>query len=298
MNIINREELQDIIFQLEQALYNHQQWHNSIIRSLVCRLPADRHDISADAHKECRFGQWFYETASEKLRQHKGFVALGEEHQKMHQLAAKLLISVNNGVSILPYDYDNFSNTLEKMRLELAVLQRELSELLYNRDALTGAINRMNMLPLLREQQELVKRHMQACSIAMLDLDHFKIINDQHGHTAGDCVLAGVSRFIIENIRPYDKFFRVGGEEFLICFQNANTEQARDMIERLRIGIAAMKIPISKNNELSITASFGIASIEADASIEQSIEQADKALYQAKTAGRNCIKTWSQEARL
>ncbi len=56
---LDREELQDIIFQLEQVLYNHQEWYNSIIRSLICRLPSDRHDTSTDAHKECRFGQWY-----------------------------------------------------------------------------------------------------------------------------------------------------------------------------------------------------------------------------------------------
>lgn len=284
---LDREKLQDIIFQLEQALYNHQQWYNSIIRSLICKLPSDRHDTNADAHKECRFGQWYYETSSEKLRQYPGFIALGEEHLSMHKIATKLLVTINNGGTVSSYDYDNFANVLEKMRLEIAVLQREFSELLYNRDALTGAINRISMLQVLREQQALVKRNVQLCSIAILDLDHFKTVNDQYGHTAGDYVLAGISRFIIENIRPYDKFFRIGGEEFLICFQNADTKLAFEMIERLRIGISEMKINFNENQCINITASFGISSIESDSSIEQSIEYADKALYKAKNHGRN-----------
>lgn len=290
---LDREELQDIIFQLEQALYNHQQWYNSIIRSLICKLPSDRHDTNTDAHKECRFGQWYYETSSEKLRQHPGFIALGEEHLHMHKITTKLLVTINNGGTVSSYDYDDLANSLEKMRLEISGLQRELNELLYNRDALTGAINRVTMLQVLREQQALVKRKVQLCSIAMLDLDHFKTVNDQYGHTAGDYVLAGISRFIIENIRPYDKFFRIGGEEFLICFQNTNTKLAFEMVERLRIGISEMQINVNENQFINITASFGISSIESDSSIEHSIEYADKALYKAKNAGRNNTQIWS-----
>jgi diguanylate cyclase (GGDEF)-like protein len=292
LDILTREELQSFIFQLEQALYNHQQWYNLTIRSLICKLPVDKHDVSNHPHKECRFGQWYYETASEKLCQHPGFIELGEEHRKMHALAAKLLETVNRGAVVSPYDYDSFSNSIERMRLELSVLQRELTELLYNRDALTGAINRVNMLPVLREQQELVKRKVQACSITMLDLDDFKNVNDKLGHAAGDCVLAGIARYIIETIRPYDKLFRVGGEEFLICFQNANQELALEMVERLRIGISLLKINIHKKEKVSITASFGISSIESDISVEQSIENADQALYMAKNDGKNCTGIW------
>ena len=292
INSLSREELQEIIFQLEQALYNHQQRYNSIIRSLICRLPSDRHDIDPHAHEECRFGQWYYEVASEKLRQNPGFIALGEEHRLLHQVTSKLLITINNGGTVSPYDYDNFANVLERMRLEISVLQREMGELIYNRDSLTGAINRISMLPMLREQQALVKRNVQACSIAMLDLDHFKKINDQYGHPAGDSVLASISRFIIENIRPYDKFFRIGGEEFLICFQNADPKLTFDMVERIRVGISKLRIHVNENQIIKVSASFGIASLEADASIEQSIEYADKALYKAKSEGRNNTKIW------
>ncbi|KTD25184.1 diguanylate cyclase [Legionella maceachernii] len=290
INSLSREELQEAILQLEQALYNHQQWHNALIRSLTCRLPADQHDMSQDAHKECRFGQWYYRSASEKLRQLPGFSALGEEHLKMHKEATNLLSAIDNGRTIQPFDYDNFSNALEKVRLEISALQRELGELLYNRDALTGAINRTSMLAVLREQQNLVKRNIQACSIVMLDLDHFKKVNDQYGHTAGDYVLASISRFIIEHLRPYDKFFRVGGEEFLICLQNADAKFALKIIKRLGEGIASMKINVNQNEAIHVTVSFGIAEIENDITVEQSIEHADQALYKAKAEGRNCAR--------
>ncbi|KTD59592.1 regulatory protein (GGDEF, PAS, PAC domains) [Legionella santicrucis] len=290
IDFLNREELQEFIFQFEQALYNHQQWYNSIIRSLVCRLPPDQHDVSVNAHKECRFGQWYYGSSSHKLKQHGAFIALGEEHHYMHKAATTLLVSINNDNKVSPHDYDIFSNSMEKLHLEISALQRELNELLYSRDSLTGTINRNNMLPILREQQELVKRQVQLCCIAMLDLDKFKNLNDQHGHLAGDCVLATVSRFIIENMRPYDKVFRVGGDEFLLCLQNTNTVVASEIIERIRSGIAKMAIHINNNESVHITVSIGLTSLKTNISIEQAIEQADQALYKAKNEGRNCIR--------
>ncbi|WP_454783249.1 diguanylate cyclase [Legionella sp. WA2022007384] len=288
----SREELQDFIFQFEQALYNHHQWYNSIIRSLICRLPPDRHDMGSSAHKECRFGQWYYETAFKRLNQHPGFIALGEVHLQMHKAAATLLIAISKGNPVLPHDYDLFSNNMEKLHLEISTMQRELSELLYNRDPLTGSINRNNMLPMLREQQELVNRQIQLCSIVMVDLDRFKEINDKYGHAAGDSVLASVCRFIMQNMRPYDKIFRVGGDEFLLCYQNTNNELALEITERIRIGISSLKININHNKTVHLTASFGISHLKTGITIEESIENADKALYKAKEEGRNCVRVF------
>ena len=289
IELINREEIQDCIFQLEQGIYYHQQWYNGIIRSLICRVPTERHDINHDAHKECRFGQWYYQAAPEKMRHHPGFIALGEEHLKMHETATKLLTSINNNDAITPYDYDAFSNFLERMRLELTALQKELNELLYNRDSLTGALNATNLLPMLQEQLELVKRKVQSCGLALFELDGFKSMDNRYGNAASNAVLAGVARFIIEHMRPYDRIFRLGNETFLLCFQNANKNLAYEMIERLRIGIST--IPIKMEQEIiHITASFGIASIEAEQTVEQSLQQLEHALDKAKADGRNCTR--------
>ncbi|QMT59840.1 diguanylate cyclase [Legionella sp. PC997] len=288
----SREELQDFIFQFEQALYNHHQWYNLIIRSLICRLPPDLHDMSTSAHKECQFGQWYYQTASKRLNQHPGFIALGEEHLQMHRAAATLLVAISKGNPVSPHDYDIFSNTMEKLHLEISAMQRELSELLYNRDPLTGSINRNNMLPILREQQELVNRQIQLCSLVMVDLDHFKEINDKYGLAAGDSVLASVCRFIMENMRPYDKIFRVGGDEFLLCYQNTNTDLALEITERIRIGISSLKINIDNLKTIHLTASFGISHLKTGITIEESIKNADQALYKAKKEGRNCVQVF------
>ncbi len=289
---VTRDELQGILAQLEQALYNHQQWHAALIRTLVCKLPGDRHDISPEAHQECRFGQWYYGKVPEKLRNHPGFIALGEEHQRMHQLAATLLMEARAGKTVATFDFDNFTNALDRLRLEIAALERELEDSLYNHDSLTGAITRFGILPTLREQQELIKRETQLCCIAMMDLDDFKAVNDLHGHLVGDQVLAETVHYIIEHLRPYDKVFRYGGEEFLLFLQHTDLALGYDMLERVRAGLAAMSVDIDGQTEVHITASFGLALLDPDTPVETSIDRADKAMYAAKSAGRNCVRIW------
>lgn len=287
-----QNETQAVLLQLDQAIYNHSKWYDSITRTLVCRLPYDRCDVAQDAHRQCRFGQWYYSVEPEKLRTHPGFMAIEAEHKKMHQYAGKLLQTAASGAVISSLDFDSFNNALERLRLQIFTLKHELEESLSNLDSLTGANNRIGMLPKLRELQDLVKRHVQSCCIVMMDIDHFKIVNDTYGHSAGDLVLAACARYVMNHFRPYDKLFRYGGEEFLICMQNADVTAAHDVVERVRQGLAATPIEYGGKSPLQISMSFGLTLLDPDVSVEQSIDRADKAMYAAKTAGRNCTRIW------
>lgn len=287
---MSREELQKALFELEQALHNHLQWHRNLIRTLACRSPFDKHDVIPKAYEECRFGQWYYGDTTKIFADHPGFIAIGEAHRLMHQLAAQLLLNLGESKPILPSDYDHFSNSLERLQLEIQALRSELENTLFNRDQLTMAINRVSMLPILREQQELCRRDFQTCALAMIDIDHFKKVNDKYGHIVGDKVLMMVAHYLMESVRAYDKVFRYGGEEFLICMPHSDLQQARVMIERLRSGIEAMSLNVGAPKPVSVTVSCGMALLDANAAIEDSIDAADKAMYDAKTSGRNQIK--------
>ncbi len=291
---VTRDEMQKIVAQLKEALHSHQQWHAALIRTLVCKLPADKRDTQPEAHKECRFGQWYYSDAPEKLRTHPGFVAMGEEHQRMHHLARLLLLAVNAGSSTTPLDFDNFANSLDRLRLEIAALERELEDSLFNRDVLTGAITRFGILPTLREQQELVKRRAQQCCVVMMDLDRFKAINDLYGHIAGDRVLSDSARFLIKHLRPYDKVFRYGGEEFLLCLPYIELAPGHARVASLCDGLAAQEIDIGESKPIHISASFGVTLLDPDVPVETAIDRADKAMYAAKAAGRNRVMVWDE----
>jgi diguanylate cyclase (GGDEF)-like protein len=293
LSYISREDLQKSIEQLEQALYNHQVWYNGLTRTMICRLPGDEHDLAKNAYEHCRFGQWYYgENIPQKLKEHQGFIAIGDEHRHMHQMCTQLLIE-NESNSIKTIDYDKFANALERMRLEIYALKRELDETLYNHDPLTGAVTRVSMLPILREHQELLKRENQSCVIAMMDIDHFKRINDQYGHSAGDLVLVELINFSMKKIRPYDKIFRYGGEEFLFLMQNTDMTVAFDIITRLCNEIAKLSIDIGTQHFVSTSVSFGVTTLDPNIPVEESIDRADKALYEAKAAGRNCVMVWT-----
>lgn len=289
---VTLNETQAIVMQLDQAIHQHNEWYASLIRTLVCRLPYDRRDVATDAHRECRFGQWFYSREPGRLRRHAGFAAIEVEHERMHRMAAELLLASAAGKAIPVHDYNDFANTLERLHLELHTLKREHEDLLYNHDPLTGAYGRLGMLTRLREMQELVKRRVQACCIAMMDLDDFKTVNDRHGHVAGDQALAASAHYVMEHLRPYDNTFRYGGEEFLICLQNTDLTHGQALVERLREGLAALPIAVEGQEALHVTASFGVALLDPDVAVEQSIARADKALYAAKAAGRNCSRLW------
>lgn len=287
-----QNEMQATLLQLDQAISNHSQWYDSILRTLICRLPYDRRDTAKDAYRQCRFGQWYYDEVSDALRTHPGFIAIEIEHKNMHQLAANLLQMSASGAAITPLDFDHFSNVLERLRLQLYSLKHELDDSLYNLDTLTGANNRIGMLTKLREQQVLVKRQVQSCCIVMMDIDHFKAVNDTYGHVAGDQVLAASARHVMGHLRPYDKLFRYGGEEFLLCMPNTNTTDGYAVTERVRLGLAANQIAYGGTASLLITMSFGVTLLDSDISVEQSIERADKAMYVAKTTGRNRTCVW------
>jgi len=289
---VTRDQLQAVISQLKEALYSHQQWHGALIRSLVCKLPGDKHDTNPAAHTECRFGQWYYGKAPEKLRSHPGFISMGDEHQRMHHLARLLLIAADAGNPVSTLDFDNFANALERLRLEIFALEREMEDSPFNHDSLTGAITRYGILPMLREQQELVKRHAQLCYIAMMDMDNFKAINDLHGHSTGDRVLAASVHYLIKHLRPYDKVFRYGGEEFLLCMPYTELTSGIDRVKELNEGLAALEIDIGEKEPLHFSVSFGMALLDPDIPVEASIDRADKALYTAKAAGRNCVRIW------
>ena len=166
--------------------------------------------------------------------------------------------------------------------------EQGITSSLTNVDELTGLLNRVAMELDIEREQAQAKRTGKPLSLAMLDADLFKVVNDDYGHHFGDYVLETLADCFEENIRPRDRAYRYGGEEFLILLPETTAEEAHEVMERLRKETAATTI---ESNEISIvqTVSIGVALLEPDEAYEQGIERADKALYQAKENGRNQV---------
>lgn len=154
------------------------------------------------------------------------------------------------------------------------------------RDALTGLANRRLLMNRLSEECERVSRAHPSFAIVMLDVDHFKLINDQFGHDAGDKVLIKISRTIEAELREYDLCGRWGGEEFLVFLPNTDLAAAEGVVQRIRHGIRNMQLQITQTPIL-ITVSAGLTVYQKDETASETINRADHALLQAKRDGRD-----------
>jgi len=175
-------------------------------------------------------------------------------------------------------------------RLEKA--NRRLKELATT-DELTGLWNRRRFLEMLAQECRRAGRSGADLALAMLDLDHFKVVNDTYGHALGDRVLAEAASIIRRAARATDVVARYGGEEFMVLMPEASAVDARNAAERIRTHIA--RHPISDGTiDVGITASVGVSALKdgGPGGPDHLIRRADEALYAAKQAGRNCIKTW------
>jgi len=148
----------------------------------------------------------------------------------------------------------------------------------------------------LKEEMSHSKRFEVPLSLVMIDIDHFKKINDTHGHLAGDYVLIKTAELLKSMCRKEDVLARYGGEEFLMILRNTDEEGAALQAERIRKEIASTSI-VSEGNEINITISLGVACIQADSECEdykKFIKEADQSLYQSKKQGRNCTTKASE----
>ncbi|HPM66358.1 MAG TPA: GGDEF domain-containing protein [Piscinibacter sp.] len=172
-------------------------------------------------------------------------------------------------------------------RLEAALTQvRELSE----RDELTGLQNRRSILALLTEERARFSRGGLAFGVAILDIDHFKRVNDRHGHAMGDEVLRAFAKIVAGRLRSTDRIARYGGEEFLLLLTNSpEAPSAQLAVERLRCAVA--EYPWSDlAAELQVTCSIGLTMSCAGEGVAEMLERADAALYRAKSDGRNAVR--------
>jgi diguanylate cyclase (GGDEF)-like protein len=154
------------------------------------------------------------------------------------------------------------------------------------RDPLTDTGNRIAMDQTLQREIEMSRRHLQPLSLLMLDIDHFKHVNDNHGHSAGDDVLKAVAASIKNQLRNVDMVFRFGGEEFLILLSNTGRESAAMVGERLRFAAQEQEYA-ADGKSIELTVSLGCSTLLPGESAESLLRRADSALYVAKRTGRN-----------
>ena len=167
--------------------------------------------------------------------------------------------------------------------------QREALRVLHEHDSLSGLYSRAYWDTRLQQEFQRFQRYRRPVSLMLMDIDHFKAINDTHGHTAGDDAIRRVGALLLEHLRPDDLVGRYGGEEFAAILPETTASQAARVAERIRLALSTTLLPVADG--LRMTMSFGIGELSADVRDCQAwIEVADRALYNAKDGGRNQVR--------
>jgi diguanylate cyclase (GGDEF)-like protein/PAS domain S-box-containing protein len=215
---------------------------------------------------------------------HKGEIAINEEIEiecldGTHKVILNSAIPIRNenGAIVGAMVVDN--DITERKRFEDHL--RSLAD----RDPLTNAYNRRALFDFLDAEIHRVRRYGDALSVIMFDIDHFKDVNDDHGHAVGDRVLVAIAEIVREELRSMDRLARHGGDEFLIIAPNTSGAKAVTLAERLRASIAGA----SFDTRGRVTCSFGVCQFDGGEDADNFIRRADQLMYRAKRSGRNAV---------
>ncbi|MDR3561139.1 MAG: sensor domain-containing diguanylate cyclase [Negativicutes bacterium] len=280
------------------------------MRAEGCSVPAELYALPQDPHKPFS-GLWGH-----ALNQRQAFFTnQPSDHSESDGLPSGhlplerfLAVPVMFGKNLLgqialanaPRDYTEADLTVVKRLGELYAVvvenrrREEELERLATTDYLTGLWNRRHFMALGQREFIRFQRYETPLTVILIDIDHFKRINDTYGHQAGDGMLSGVAKVIHEQVRTVDIVCRFGGEEFAVILPETALKEALHAAGRIRAAVAAHQLLTITGQRLSVTASIGVAAVLAgDHLIEEAINRADHALYQAKAKGRNQVSPYS-----
>ena len=163
-------------------------------------------------------------------------------------------------------------------------------------DPLTTVHNRRYFDKQIVNEYRRATRYGNKLAVVMIDIDHFKVLNDRHGHAEGDKVLISLTKCIKQHLRSNDLIARIGGEEFALILPSTSKKDALNLVERIRKEFETMSVRSNQDDEIRATASFGIAELTSSVNSEKDLlEYADRALYTAKRNGRNRTMIYAHE---
>ncbi|MDF2179778.1 diguanylate cyclase [Aliiglaciecola sp. CAU 1673] len=288
------DEISESLKVLEQAIENHRIWYHQLHEGLLCRQPFSDTMTHPLAHTLCKFGCWYYQNASEAIHSHPEFKAIESTHKTMHDAARSLIEDFVESMPLAIEKYRFLANKQKELGRLLSNLRDTMVAQQHSFDPLTGLINR-KFISLILE-----KRHMQSLrdatpyNIALLDIDYFKAINDNYGHTAGDAVLKAIATLLSNAFRDSDCVCRYGGEEFLVMLPGTTTQIAFKILDRVREEVSRLQVPY-EDNLISMTISIGFADFDPQKPVWERVKDADTALYQAKASGRDRVMAYTSD---
>lgn len=278
---------QNMALERQRQLAALTEWENILLRSLVSRADL----LNVLPLRVSAFGLWMQHKAPLLFEEAAELISIAQHIERLDGTLLPLLANEQSQKTDLGLHavVRDVLSTLEEAKYLVNALFDRLTDLEAGRDVLTQLYNRRFLQTIMRRAMKLAMRHENAFAVLMLDVDHFKRVNDQHGHDMGDRVLQHVATLMLSHARASDFFFRYGGEEFLAVINEVQMEQALLVAEKIRSRIEAADIVLGNGTALRITISIGVALHDGHPDFQRLITRADEALYQAKQAGRNRV---------
>lgn len=286
-----------------QNIMTHYEEHLVWINKLIDVLMDKSDHIPELGHHHCEFGSWLYNEHTSEIFDEENFQDIVYTHKELHSVAEQIFHwHKRSDQKTSANKYRHLYILIKKFELNMLLIANDI--IMINdiyisnkavKDELTQLFDRKLLNTIFHNQFDLAKLTDSQFSLVMVDIDYFKKINDNYGHSAGDKVLIHIADLIKEHFRISDFIFRYGGEEFLIILPNTRQKQARELSEALRKEIENSPIVINEQS-VGVTVSMGVIEVSTDAheiagdiSIIHFIEEVDSNLYRAKEFGRNRV---------
>lgn len=281
---------QEFILRLDEAAQAHVGWSQRVLRCAVLHSLPGEDVLAEDAHCRCTFGGWFQQYREQfDVIDAMAARRLDEQHRLMHDSVRNICKGLLVGSAIDASLVDDFEKSQVSVLADLTFLKAQFLAHSARLDALTGLPLRYGLEEEFNRCRAQAKRGGELAVMVMLDVDHFKRVNDDHGHTAGDLALQHIAQVLMRNCRTGERLFRYGGEEFIALLQATSREAAQQGAERMLQALRDTPLQLPDGHVLNLRASAGLAVAGAGESLTDIVSRVDQALYAAKAAGRD---TW------
>lgn len=282
------------IASLNHAIKNHYEWSNRLLEISLFGGNFDKSLSDPHSHGYCDFGKWIDAMLIKYDFNENDLLRISDSHIKMHDAVREIITAINANT----FTHPQLEEYFQKQKSFLDALDCYKTRLLASRssyDALTELPMRSKLISDFERLQQRCALTEHTLYVIILDVDHFKTVNDQYGHNGGDTVLKGLAQLLLETMRKCEKCYRYGGEEFVILVEAPRLADIKKLVERLMKRMRNETFSYEQHI-INITATFGVAPVRDDGSLERSIELADKAMYHGKQHGRNiCIYNHNEE---
>lgn len=281
-------ETANFISELDAAVEAHIDWTRRVLRCAVLRVSPGEDVLAPLAHTFCRFGRWFASNRAhfevldvQKTRR------LEDVHQAMHDAIRFICADVLAGREGQSANLDAYEQTQSELIKLLAEFKTQFFANAVRHDPLTGLPLRYGIKNEFDLMRRISKRNNFLLYIMMIDVDHFKRINDTYGHPVGDIALRHLAEVLKRTKRDNETLYRFGGEEFLLLMQSESPDGINRAAQRFTDAVRNAPVSISQDQSVTLTVTLGLSRVGDDEDLANAIERADRALYEGKRAGRD-----------